>query len=307
MQRTRILCLIGSLLAISQAAAAEPAVKVPAPVEVKRKAAPPPAATPPPARCAEDRRARRQGQREKSRRQEGKEAEGSGARSVRQDADRGRARAARPRLVLEGLPCRRRAPRRYRPRLAGDAAVAQSRLGPPQADRSVEALRHGNAKGRLDRPARRRHLAAARRPHADRTCEPPGRARRRHLADADAEPRIDAPGARGNSGDVDARQDEPRGRSQGLHAGARRDHQARRLLSAGRARIRQSGDQEGAVPGRRQGPRLARQGAPDLGAQLSLPHPHRLSQRRLPGAASGQGRRRLRQGGRQLAEDDRGH
>ena len=47
MQRTRILCLIGSLLAISQAAAAEPAVQAPAPAEVKRKLAPPPSATPP--------------------------------------------------------------------------------------------------------------------------------------------------------------------------------------------------------------------------------------------------------------------
>jgi penicillin-insensitive murein endopeptidase len=43
MQRTHILCLIGSLLAISQAAAAEPAVKAPAPVPVKRQ----PTAVPP--------------------------------------------------------------------------------------------------------------------------------------------------------------------------------------------------------------------------------------------------------------------
>jgi penicillin-insensitive murein DD-endopeptidase len=52
MQRTRILCLIGSLLAISQAAAAEPAVNAPAPTEVKRKQAPPPSATPPAAPAA---------------------------------------------------------------------------------------------------------------------------------------------------------------------------------------------------------------------------------------------------------------
>ena len=51
MQRTRILCLIGSLLAVSHAAAAEPAVKAPAPVAVKRQpaAAPPLAAAPAPA------------------------------------------------------------------------------------------------------------------------------------------------------------------------------------------------------------------------------------------------------------------
>jgi penicillin-insensitive murein endopeptidase len=57
MQRTRILCLIGSLLAISQAAAADPIAKVPAPVEVKRKLAPPPAATPPAAPSPEQKTA----------------------------------------------------------------------------------------------------------------------------------------------------------------------------------------------------------------------------------------------------------
>jgi penicillin-insensitive murein endopeptidase len=56
MQRTRILCLIGSLLAISQAATAadpqqiaDPAVPVPAPVEVKRQPAAPTAVAPAPA------------------------------------------------------------------------------------------------------------------------------------------------------------------------------------------------------------------------------------------------------------------
>ena len=47
------------------------------------------------------------------------------------------------------------------------------------------ALREG-PEGRLARPPGRRHLAAARRPDADRPCQPPGRPRRRHLAHADA-------------------------------------------------------------------------------------------------------------------------
>ena len=64
----------------------------------------------------------------------------------------------------------------------------------------------------------------------------------------------------------------------------------------GRPHLRQRGDQEGAVPnlGR---PALDDQGAPLLGAQLSLPYPHQMSRRRsglrAPGARAA--RRRLRQ------------
>ena len=57
MQRTRILFLVGSLLAISQAAAADPAAPAPAPVEAKRKLAPPPSAAPPVAPAPEQKTA----------------------------------------------------------------------------------------------------------------------------------------------------------------------------------------------------------------------------------------------------------
>ena len=78
MERTRILCLIGSLLAISQAAAAEPAVTAPAPAEVKRKAAPPPSATPP-AAAQKTAVPAAKGSEKKAADKKEKEAEGSGA------------------------------------------------------------------------------------------------------------------------------------------------------------------------------------------------------------------------------------
>ena len=57
----------------------------------------------------------------------------------------------------------------------------------------------------------------------------------------------------------------------------------------GRAHLRQRGDQEGAVPRGRQGPRLAAQGAPVVGAQLSFPRAHRLPGRQpgMQGAGPG--------------------
>jgi penicillin-insensitive murein endopeptidase len=63
---------------------------------------------------------------------------------------------------------------------------------------------HKDAAGR---DTGRRHVAAARRPDVHRPRQPSGRARRRHLADADAEPRIVAQRARGNVGGHDGAPD----------------------------------------------------------------------------------------------------
>ncbi len=52
------------------------------------------------------------------------------------------------------------------------------------------------------RPPRRRHVAAARRPDADRPCQPPDRARCRHLVPADARPHAVGRGARDDQLDL---------------------------------------------------------------------------------------------------------
>ena len=72
--------------------------------------------------------------------------------------------------------------------------------GHPTLVEFLEQLGREGHQGRLARAAGRRHVAAARRPDADRPCQPSGRPRRRHLADADARPRADAARARGNVG-----------------------------------------------------------------------------------------------------------
>ena len=104
------------------------------------------------------------------------------------------------RLLHPRLPRRRRGAADQRPDLAGDAAVAQPQLGPSRADQVARALRQKGAVDRLARFPGRRHGAAARRPDDHRPLEPSGRARRRHLADADAGSRADPPGARGDVG-----------------------------------------------------------------------------------------------------------
>ena len=72
----------------------------------------------------------------------------------------------------------------------------------------------------------------------------------------------------------------PQGRrSERLDARARRDHQGGRAGAAGRAHLRQRGDQEGALPRGRQRSRLAAQGAALLGPRLSLSHSHQVSGR----------------------------
>ena len=107
------------------------------------------------------------------------------------------------RLLRQGLPRRRHRAADQRPDLAGDAALAQPQLGtsePGAIPRAAVPERH---QGRLVRAPRRRHVAGARRPDADRPFQPSGRPRCRYLADADARPRADPARARGNVGDHD--------------------------------------------------------------------------------------------------------
>ena len=73
-----------------------------------------------------------------------------------------------------------------------------------------------------------------------------------------------------------------------------------------RARARQPGDQEGAVPRRQRRPLLAAQDPAGGRAQLPFPYAHQLSegQRRVQGAAGPADRRRLRQGPRLVVHQD---
>ena len=111
---------------------------------------------------------------------------------VRPARDRGAVGGALARLLCQRLPCRRRRGADQRPDLAGDAAVAQPQLG-PSGPGALPGELSEKGTSRLARPPGRRHLAAARRPDADRPCQPSGRPRRRHLVHADARPRTDPP------------------------------------------------------------------------------------------------------------------
>ena len=116
---------------------------------------------------------------------------GAGARVLCPRLHRGRRRAADQ--------------RRY---LAGDAVVAQSQLGASRPDRAGQAAGRKGAQGcRLARHPGRRHVAAPRRADVDRSRQPSGGARRRHLADADAGPSIVAQRARGDVGGDDGSAD----------------------------------------------------------------------------------------------------
>ena len=135
--------------------------------------------------------AARQSQRSQDRRQGAVRPQGAAG----GDAD------ARARLLCPWLHRGRGRAADQRRQLAGDAAVAQSLLGPSRPGRAGQAARCQSAQGcRLAGHPGRRHVAAARRADVHRTRQPSGRARRRHLADADAEPATVAQRARGNVG-----------------------------------------------------------------------------------------------------------
>src|SRR5262249_53945688 len=87
-------------------------------------------------------------------------------------------------------------------------------------------------------------------------------------------------------------------RSQRVDARARGSDKGRGRGPGGRTHLRQCRDQEGAVPRGRQRPRLAAQGAPVVGARLSLPRAHALPGRQpgMPQPAAAAGKRGLRLG-----------
>ncbi len=170
--------------------------------------------------------------------------------------------------------------------LAGDAAVAQSLLGPSRPGGAGDAAGGQGAQGRrLAGNPGRRHVAAARRPDVDRPRQPSSRPRCRYLADADAEPAIVTRRARGNLRGHDGAPRPARHRSQGLDADPSRRDPRRGAGAERAAHLRQRRDQEGAVPRSQGRPQLALQGAADVRPRLSLPYPHQMpaGQRRMRG------------------------
>ena len=151
--------------------------------------------------------------------------------------------------------------------------------GHPEADRARRAVRQGRAKARrLARPARWRHRAASWRPDDNRACQPSGRARRRHLADADAGPPAYRKRAGGHSGNVDARQHRARRRSQSSSPSKQVALIKRAASYPEVERIFvHPGDQEGTVPSGRNGSQVARQSAALLWALLSFPCAYQMS------------------------------
>jgi len=97
----------------------------------------------------------------------------------------------RARVLCPWLHCGRGRTADQRRQLAGDAAIAQSLLGTSRSGRAGQAARCQGAQGRrLAGHPGRRHVATAWRADVYRARQPSGRARRRHLADTDADPTI---------------------------------------------------------------------------------------------------------------------
>ena len=216
--------------------------------------------------------------------------------SVRPKADADFLAGARNRLLCARLPRRRHRAADQRQDLAGDAAVPQPQLGPSRSGQDARASGRQGTEARLAGLTGRRHGAAARRADADRPHQPSGRARRRYLADADADTGTHGAGARGNVGDQCGRRRQARRRSGDLDAAASCHHPRRGGGSRRRTHHCQRGDQEGDVPGGGgHESLLAAQGAPVVRAQLSFPHPHCLSEGQpgMQAAGSDAGKRRL--------------
>ena len=138
------------------------------------------------------------------------------------------------RLLHARLSCRRRVAADQRQDLAGDADLPQPQLGPSEPGEDARASCQQGAVDRLARIADRRHGAAARRTDAHRPLEPSGRARCRHVADADAGARAVAQGARGDDGDQCGRRRLDGRQSEGLVG------KIHRALQDGCARTRRS-------------------------------------------------------------------
>ena len=194
----------------------------------------------------------------------------------------GSARRPLDRRLCQRLPRRGRVAADQRAGLAGDAALTQPQLGQSAPARLSRAAGERCARARrLARTSHRRHVAAARRADAHRPYQPPDRARCRYLAHPDARPHSDAARAGGHDRGLHAEGPIQR-RSQYLHPGASEADPARRLLSAGRAHLRASRHQEGALPDGspgRQGHLLARQGEALVEPPLPFPYSAHLPAR----------------------------
>ena len=111
--------------------------------------------------------------------------------------------------------------------------VAQPPLGPSDDDRADRETVARRGRRRLAGPVDRRHFAAARRPDADRPCLAPDRPRRRHLADADAQPHAFGDRAREHERHLDGRRkDLTWSTRRAVDAGAYAAAEARGELSA---------------------------------------------------------------------------
>ncbi len=296
MQRTRILYLIGSLLVIPQAATAEPqaappSVNAPAPVEAKREPVPSPAATQPAAPAPEQK------------------AAAPGAKD-KKGADKKAAdkKEKKPKVLARDLFGKTQTAAALAPRSLGWYAKGCLSGGVHLADTGPDwqtmRLSRNRAWGHPKLIKLLKRLASESKQDGwtgllvGDISQPRGgpmlTGHASHQVGLDADiwltPMPNRVLTRQEREEIQATtmldKTSLARRSEGVHAGPRRPYQARRIVSGGRAGVRQPGNQEGAVPGRRKGSRLARQSAPDLGPQLSLPHPHRLPQRRLRDATA---------------------
>ena len=116
----------------------------------------------------------------------GDAAAGCGAAGIRADCDARAGSEPADRLLYKGLLVRRGRNAGRRSGLAGNAPVAQPRLGPSGPDRIPAAPGSRRRNRRVARVADRRHGSAARWPDAYRACFASARHRKRHLADANA-------------------------------------------------------------------------------------------------------------------------
>ena len=178
--------------------------------------------------------------------------------AVRRCLHAGSACGPRHRLLCPRLPFRRQAARHRRTGLAGHASVAQPQLGPSATGEARgTAGDRRQSTGRLARPPRWRHVATARRSHADGPCQPSGRPRRRHLAHSHARPQVERERTRGAVRHLHARLRWRQRRCLDLDSGACTAHPPRRSLPGSRARARAPGNQEGAVRGEGRRPQRA--------------------------------------------------
>ncbi len=217
--------------------------------------------------------------------------------AVRQPVQSGKPAAGSERVLLKGMPGRRGPAPGRRPVSSGDATGTKPCLGSSRSCGAAAAAGGDSKPGSgLARPADRRHVAAARRADADGPRKPSGRAGRGRVDDASATPAVLGGGAKLSERSVDALGGRENRRSDNFYI--RPDDRAAGGGdgAAGRANIRQSADQAGAVRSSRQRPRLAHKNQAVVRPPISLPRPVDVSARskRLQGPGPAAPGRRLR-------------